>query len=418
MSNRKLRKIVVLGTIVIAGLLIVQLFWFKRAFDIRDKQFNHTVQIAIKNIADSLVEHEEQYATIHQLSNGFFFAEINTPIDPARLNHLLQKEFSLRNLSATYEVGIYKALDDTLINGMYIPATIEKDSGSPIPEKQAPIPLPKSNFAIFFPNKATYLAGELKIWIFSTAVMLLVIFFFVYAISSLLREKKLSEVKEDFVNNMTHEFKTPIANIEIAGEVLKSDKLDATKKGKYLDIILHENKRLRDQVNKILSMGAIDKDNMALNVDTIDIHELLRKLATNLSLRIKKRSGNIVLALLSNNNHLLADEFHISNALFNIIDNAEKYSPESPSIEVTTQDNEKGILISIADKGIGIKKDFHKHIFDKFFRIPEGNTHNTKGFGLGLFYVKSVIDAHHGMISLRSDYGKGSRFDIFLPAQS
>lgn len=418
MRRKTLRSVILFGSVVMIGLLIVQGFWIKRAFDIEERQFNHSIQVALKNIADSIVA-ESSYpkpSTTHikQLSSNFFFAELNTTINPELLDSLLKRELTIRQIRADYELGIYKADDDTLVYGEYIPATIKwqiEHAHDPITNAEGT----KSNFAIYFPNKFSVLAGELKIWIFSTVVLLMMTLFFIYAILSMLRERRLVEVKEDFINNLTHEFKTPIANIGLASEALKENKITPGKQHQYYTIIHSENERLKEQVERILQMGALDTKSLDLDLKPVNMHELINRLIESIGLRIKEKSGTLNITLNANHPEILADEFHLANSVYNVLDNAEKYSKEHPDISIFTSNEKEGLLISISDAGIGIKQDFQKHVFDKFFRVPNGNVHNVKGFGLGLSYVKTIIEAHNGHISLHSQLGRGAQFDIYLP---
>ncbi len=415
MKNRHLRIVVIFGSVVIAGLLAVQITWLKRAFDIHEREFNHTVQIAIQQVADTILKQDRHnnLAQVKQLSSKFYFAELNSQIDPKKLDTLLRKQFALRQLDVNFEFGIYNAFDDTLVYGAYVPATIQWQ----IDHVNDEIKLPVSNFAVYFPNKTGYLAGEMKIWIFTTVILLLAVFFFVYALNVLLREKKLSEIKEDFINNMTHEFKTPIANIELASEVLnqKKHRLTGEKVEKYASIIQQENLRLKMQVDRILTAGALDSKNLVLDKKLTDIHHLLRAIAESMELKVKSRTGRLQFDLKAKMTKLSVDATHLGNAFLNIIDNAEKYSPATPDITISTSNEGNGLRISITDKGRGIRKDLQRFVFDKFFRVPQGEQHDTKGFGLGLNYVKSVVEAHHGKVYLKSELNEGTQFDILLP---
>ena len=415
MKNRHLRIVVIFGSVVIAGLLAVQITWLKRAFDIHEREFNHTVQIAIQQVADTILKQDRHnnLAQVKQLSSKFYFAELNSQIDPKKLDTLLRKQFALRQLDVNFEFGIYNAFDDTLVYGAYVPATIQWQ----IDHVNDEIKLPVSNFAVYFPNKTGYLAGEMKIWIFTTVILLLAVFFFVYALNVLLREKKLSEIKEDFINNMTHEFKTPIANIELASEVLnqKKHRLSGEKVEKYASIIQQENLQLKMQVDRILTAGALDSKNLVLDKKLTDIHHLLRAIAESMELKVKSRTGRLQFDLKAKMTKLSVDATHLGNAFLNIIDNAEKYSPATPDITISTSNEGNGLRISITDKGRGIRKDLQRFVFDKFFRVPQGEQHDTKGFGLGLNYVKSVVEAHHGKVYLKSELNEGTQFDILLP---
>lgn len=419
MKSNQIRIVVILGSFVIAGLLIIQMIWLKRAFDIHEKEFNHTVQIALQQVGNSLMNPDYSGSgnpvQIKQLSSKFYLAILNSQIDPGKLDTLLKKEFSLRHINLNYEFGIYNAHDDTLVYGAYIPATVRLQSAH-IPSVE-PGNLPPGNFAVYFPNKTGYLAGEMKIWIFATVILLFVIFFFVYAIVVILREKRLTEFKEDFINNMTHEFKTPISNIELASDVLmnKKQQLTSEKLTRYASIIHQENQRLKFQVDKVLTNGQLHSKNLELNKKLTDIHQLLRDISVSMAFKIKLRRGTLRCNFNAGNSRLTVDPAHLGNAFLNIVDNAEKYSPGNPDITISTSNEKAGLRISISDKGRGISKDLQHFVFDKFFRIPREDHQIVKGFGLGLSYVKSVVEAHHGQVHLKSEVNQGTRMDIVLP---
>lgn len=421
MRRNKLRSVILFGSVVMLGLLVVQGFWMKKAFDINERQLNHSIQVALKNVADSIIEQQGTNGLanteVKQLSTNFFFAELNIEIQPEKLEELLSKELGSRNIMTGYEFGIYRASDDTLVYGEYVPATIRWQFEHPYgPETD--VEGERSNFAVYFPNKFSAVIGEMKIWIFSSVVLLLMLTFFVYAILNLLKERKLSEIKEDFINNLTHEFKTPIANIELASQALQQGKIDEHKKHRYFHIIQSENSRLKSQVERILQLGALDKEQLSLDKEEIDVHQLLHNLGESIDMRVQQKQGSLQLDLQAESAKVYGDDFHLTNSVFNVLDNAEKYSDGKPEISVSTKNEKDGLLITIRDKGIGIKQEFQQMIFDKFFRVPNGNVHNVKGFGLGLSYVKTIIEAHRGSISIQSVPDQGSQFDIFLPINS
>ncbi len=319
-----------------------------------------------------------------------------------------------------YEYGILNAYDDTLVFGNYIPASQPRAVVAAATEpavKAASNPAKLYNFAVIFPTKTTHILSEMSLWWFSTAALLVVIIFFAYTLISILKEKKLAELKENFINNMTHELQTPITNISIASELLANSEIALTpqKTARYHQIIFQENERLKAQVERVLQMAVLEKQELALTKSKTNVHQVLEETLQSLQLRLQKRSGKITVDLQALETNILADPLHVTNVVYNLLDNAEKYSPEAPEIEVATRNYKNGILISIADKGIGIKKEVQKFIFDKFYRVPTGNVHNVKGFGLGLSYVKTIIDAHNGSISLSSQQGQGSRFELFFP---
>jgi two-component system, OmpR family, phosphate regulon sensor histidine kinase PhoR len=419
MKRKNLRQLILFGSFVLSGLLIVQGYWLKRAFDIEERQFNHAVQMAMKHVADSIVADRPDTETgdihVRQLSGKFFFAELNAAVDPEVLGLLIQKELAIRRIRADYELGIYRADDDTLVYGQYIPATIQWQIDQAVPH--TPMDGEKRNFTIFFPNKFSVIAGEIHIWIFSTVVLLLMTAFFVYAMLSLLKERRLAEIKEDFINNLTHEFKTPIANIELASEALKTNRIPDGKQEQYFNIIYDENKRLKTQVERILQLAAFDHKALNLDLKIVNVHHLLQRLTTSIGMRMKETAGVLNIDLSASNPNILADEFHLANTVYNLLDNAAKFCKDHPEISISTRNEKEGLLISIRDAGIGIGKEFQKQVFDRFFRVPTGDVHNVKGFGLGLSYVRTIVEAHRGSISLHSEPNHGSRFDIYLPTE-
>ncbi|MBK9285716.1 MAG: HAMP domain-containing histidine kinase [Sphingobacteriaceae bacterium] len=253
--------------------------------------------------------------------------------------------------------------------------------------------------------------------ILSLLVILILIFSFYYILASNLRHKKLSQIKNDFISNMTHEFKTPISTIALASEMLSDSSINQTpdKQTRFLRMIRDENKRLSVLVESILQTSILDKGEFKLKKTEIDVHDIINTAISNTQLLIAQKNGKIVTDLSATKHELLADKVHLTNIVFNLIDNAIKYTREIPEINIKTFNTAEGLMIEIKDNGIGISKENQRKIFDKFYRVPTGNVHNVKGFGLGLSYVLAVILKHGGTISVDSELGKGSTFKLHLP---
>src|SRR5688572_20510110 len=407
MKHKHLGRIILFGTVVLTCLLILQVYWFKKAFDVSEKQFDHTVQVALKKVADSVSRDCE----IKKLSSNFFFVATESELDDQGLDNLLKKEFLLRSLNVDYELGVYNADDDTLVYGNYVEATKK-----PLPqtfEVEQTSAEHQKNFAVYFPGKKSYLAAQMDIWIFSTFILLMMMGFFAYAIYTLLRERRFSALKNDFINNMTHEFKTPVTNVKIAGEILKNKLETNDGLNLYVDILLKENEKLQHKIDQVLWGSSIEHMRRPA-LEKVDVHQLIASCADAFQLKIKERNGSLVIDLHASNNTILGDCELLSQAINNIIDNAEKYSPRQPHIVVKTTDRKDGIEINVIDEGIGIAPDMKKKVFEKFFRVRTGDVHTVKGFGLGLSFVKEVIERHRGNISLSSEINRGTEVRIFL----
>ncbi len=271
---------------------------------------------------------------------------------------------------------------------------------------------------IYFPNKNRFVWGSLwQTMLLSLLFTFLILGCFIYTIYIILQQKKLSEMKNDFINNMTHEFKTPIATISLATDSILNPKIieNTEKVARFIGIIKQENKRMNNQVEKVLQMALLDKSEYKLNITEIDIHSTIQDAVSNIMMQVEKREGVVSMHFEAKNHMVEGDITHISSIINNLLDNANKYSASHPTIKVNTRDNKIGIFIDIEDKGIGISKESMKHVFEKFYRVPTGNLHEVKGFGLGLAYVNTMIQAHNGTITLKSDLGKGSCFTLFLP---
>jgi two-component system, OmpR family, phosphate regulon sensor histidine kinase PhoR len=405
MKSKHLRSIIIWGTFLLICLFSVQLYWFNRAFDVAEKQFDHTVQVALKKVADSVAKDSE----VKKLSSNFFLATTESELNSEEVGKLVSNEFALRSLTLDYEVGIYNADDDTLVYGNYVGATKQKLLKEEAKYREAG---GAKNLAVYFPGKRSYLAAEMKIWIFSSAILLLLVAFFAYAIVSLLRERKFSELKNDFINNMTHEFRTPVTNIGIAAEILKHKTQEDVHL--YVDILMKENEKLRQKIDQVL-LGASVEQFKRPALAQLNLHQLITDCVENFQFKLKQRNGNIQLELNASDPEVLGDHELLSQAIANLIDNAEKYSPQQPNIVVRTLDTNKGLQIQVIDKGIGIESSMTKKVFDKFFRVPSGDVHNVKGFGLGLNFVKQVIHAHKGYVNLWSELNHGTEVSIMLP---
>ena len=271
---------------------------------------------------------------------------------------------------------------------------------------------------ISFPDKNSAILENLFATMASSVALLLVlIFIFAYTIFAIIKQKKLSEMKTDFINNMTHEFKTPVATIMIASEALKDPEVvsDKNRISRLAGIIYDENVRLGNHIERVLSVARLEKEKLKLDLSEVDLNDLVSAVVDSMDLQLKKREANVTLSLMASPAVIMGDELHLSNVIYNLIDNANKYSPIAPKISISTKRTAKQLYLTVTDEGIGMTKDHMKRIFDQFYRVPTGNLHDVKGFGLGLNYVQDIVAKMGGNIKVNSEKDNGTTFEITLP---
>jgi two-component system, OmpR family, phosphate regulon sensor histidine kinase PhoR len=424
MNRYTIRLLVILATIAITGIITTQVFWLRRAFDLKEKQFNQTVNIALKSVAEQILAYNQHAAPVInpvcQYSTNYFVVAVNDVIDANVLEYFLRKEFSKRNVTMDFEYGIYDCNSERMVYGNYVNTGAGEFELHPTKRTDLPKWENKTYyFGVNFPTRENHLLSQMGIWGFSSFVLLVMIVFFAYALFVILKQKRLSEIQRDFINNMTHEFKTPISTIAISSEVLKNPSIieNPGRLLNYATIIQEQACRLKNQVETVLQMATIDKEQIKLKKEPVDVHEVIHKAVENIEALLKQQNGSITYELQATESIIHADRLHLTNIIYNLLDNAIKYSTASPQICVLTRNEKKGIWLSIRDNGIGISKEHQKKILDKFYRVPTGNVHDVKGFGLGLNYIQSLVKAHKGYITLLSELHQGSTFSIFLPSQ-
>ena len=418
MKSSSIRFIVILGTLCIIGIAITQLYWVRRAFDLKEAEFERTVNVALFNVANQIFDINKTPSPavnpVRQVSTNYFCVLVNGDVDTSLLEFLLRSEFEKRNIKADFEYGVYDCTSEKMKYGDYVPLQTAK-------EKVTSKKLPTWNnyayyFGVQFPNREAHLINQMGIWSFSSVVLLVVIIFFAYTLFVILKQKRLSEIQKDFINNMTHEFKTPISTIAVSTEVLKDPNIihQPERLLNYTTIIEKENSRLKQQVERVLQMARLDTEDIGLRKEMVDVHQIIQDAIKNTAAALGEKKGSIACELQATRHTIEADKLHLTNVLYNLIDNAIKYCSGNPHIVIRTSDAHKNLMIEVQDNGIGISPENQKYVFQKFYRVSTGNVHDVKGFGIGLNYVKSVVQAHKGNIKLESDLGAGSTFKICL----
>ena len=337
------------------------------------------------------------------------------------IDSLLKKSLAERGIGLPYEFAIQNNNQSNVLFSTvaYRPDTTGSElfRASLFPNEINTLP---SQLLVYFPERQAFILQNMSFTLISSALLLLVILgCFYVAVMTILKQKKLSDVKNDFINNMTHEFKTPLSTISLAvsmaREQVETPQSEKSKIQRYLGIIRDETLRLGGHVEKVLQMALLNRGEIKLKPTEVNIHDVIEKVLNNLGVQLEQREGEIELSFEATNELVEADELHLTNILTNLLDNANKYSPEAPHIAVGTHSDDNFVYVSVSDQGRGMTKEQQTKIFDPFYRVPTGNIHDVKGFGLGLSYVKKMVEAHGGAIDVESKLGKGSTFTVKLP---
>jgi two-component system phosphate regulon sensor histidine kinase PhoR len=471
MKRRMIIFTIVMLSIALTGLMIIQGYWINSAYKVKQANFVRTVNEAalkviltmekmemvrsfqepeltgknvnsatqaVDSINQVMLREMQRITTRKDLEiffNKFFIARelmedrmfsmddraFRKKIDLKILDSLLTDEFNQRKMNTEWEFGVYNPVGNQMV--MQDTSYDKKALLDPklsfhfelFPDDMHAHP---DFLMLYFPFERKYLFGQ--VWplvVISILLVVIIIISFTYTLIMFFRQGKLSELKTDFINNMTHEFKTPVSTISLACEALndkdikKSDELYQA----YINIISEENRRLGLMAERILQSAALEKGDLVLHMEMTDLHEVLTDVIRNIGIQIEIKDGQIIKDFQAKNSLVEIDRMHLVNVVQNLLDNANKYTPVRPQIIVATRDAANGLILSIQDNGIGISKADQKKIFDKLYRVPEGNVHNFKGFGLGLSYVKTVVESHGGSVKLESELKKGTKFEVFLP---
>jgi len=472
MNKRFTAVVITLVTLASIGLLLIQVYWIRNAMQVREAVFVRDVNQAMSRVVFTInkLRYQDYYLNsknFYQRNQNAFavFDSINQDMlsgpmpmsskdeitrfleQRSKLNQAYQKLFNSfrgtddltfftshrqmidslvadalkeRKIKTAYEFGVYKPLKNAMIiqrTGKYPNQLLRRsfvyDLAPLGTDSQFPL-----KFLIFFPNEKLFIVSTLYRLLFvSFALFLIIIGSFYFSIHIINKQKKLSEMKSDLINNMTHEFKTPISTISLACEALKDKDVKKSSEiyNSYIGVIDEENKRLGTMAEHILRSATIEKGRLKLNREHLDIHELVENSVNSKQINAQNKGGKIELSLNAENPVVFGDRVHLTNVMVNLLDNALKYNLKEPLIEVRTKNLQNGVLISVQDNGIGISKANQKKIFDKLYRVHTGNRHDFKGFGLGLSYVKAIVEQHTGRITIESEPNKGSVFHIYLP---
>lgn len=430
--------ITILILLSLLGLIFFQILWIKSAKNIKDKQVEDNIVSAQFYAATILTQERNSLMPLTRKSDllfpgdklqmQYFKPSVIKRFSKDEIADIIRmgfNKFNLKDYPFEFNVSVNAINGDQVYSDNFYKYYL--DSANNINHVLALEPASGSNFenlvseeflSIIVPHQKSLIWKEM-IWFILGSILftLIITTAFFITIRTLLRQKKLSEIKSDFINNMTHEFKTPLATISLAVDALKNEKVagDKEKTNYFTGIIKEENKRMNKQVETILQAALLDKQEVQLNLKKLSAHDLVVSALNNINLQVEEKGGKLEVDLGAEKDLILANEVHFTNLINNLLDNAVKYSKENLYIKLSTKNTGNQLKIIIEDNGIGMSKETLNRIFEKFYRAHTGNVHNVKGFGLGLSYVKTMVEAHHGTIKAESVLGKGSSFSITIP---
>ncbi|MBP9933495.1 MAG: HAMP domain-containing histidine kinase [Chitinophagaceae bacterium] len=420
--------IITLIILSLFGLIYLQVEWISGAMKLKREQYDSDIYFCLQNIKDSINRRKDK-ATI-----GFSFqfqplsfsnyVPTSSVLSNYQVKDIIRSELRKKNIKQPFEYCITNEVQLPILYSSgykmeYLDPTKTSNNHKTILSGENIINNETLNVYIVEPEN--YFKNHLAtLLIFAALFTSIIIAAFVLTIRTMLSQKKLSEIKSDFINNMTHEFKTPIATIQLASDALNNEKVISNEEQirYYSGIIKEENRRMNKQVEKILQAAQLERDEIKLQLKKIDVHQIIAKVAEHTKLQMEEIGAAFETQLQAQSTTILADEVHFTNIMYNLVDNAIKYSKENPRIRIATKNVGNQIEIKVADNGIGMDKETVGHIFEKFFRAHTGNIHNVKGFGLGLTYVKNIVQAHRGKVEVSSEPGIGSTFTLYFQCQS
>ncbi|PXW10708.1 two-component system phosphate regulon sensor histidine kinase PhoR [Chryseobacterium sp. CBTAP 102] len=414
MKIKRLNIIITLGFVAIIGILIAQLMWTRQAYNLEDKKFNQKVNIALMEVAEKLSGGKTSYTEnpVQNIANDYYVVNINNEFHPVVLEYYLKTEFTRFQINTDYVYALYNCHSDKMVYGKYM-TTHQESPGNKV------INFPKHKnliyyFSIRFPDKTTYLISSLRFWYLLTFALIIILLVYVYSIYTIIQQKKFSELQRDFINNMTHEFKTPLSSILLASEALNKQELvqDNSKLQTYTSIIINQSHKLNSHIEKILNIAKNDAAGLSLKPQKILLFPFIQEIADNI--RHKNKDLSIEIDI-ENSTSVMADEFHFTNIIYNLLDNSIKYCERKPVIEISAYKDSKGLYLKFKDNGMGIPAKNIPHIFDKFYRVHTKRSEEVNGFGLGLFYVKKVVQQHHWKIYVENNEDPGITTTLFFP---
>jgi two-component system, OmpR family, phosphate regulon sensor histidine kinase PhoR len=419
MRSSTLKWILLSTTVLIALIVMVQLFWLKKVYSFEEKQFNNNVVKSIRGVFEDLEMNDNPAMNLKELIDNpgpnYFLFKADTIPQKDSLTYYLQHEFEDFDVLTDCMLGAFSSDSNRYIYAEYIPSAashypVQTVSSLPVFSKRF------DHILLYFPHRSNYIISEMNFWIISSIALFITLIGLAVSLFYFYRQKFLAEIQKDFVNNFTHEFKTPLAVMKIAADVLAQESIlqQPNRLERYTAIIKNQTEHLQNQVTRLLRTASSENKNLPIEKENISAQLFVEQALSKVQPLIEQKNAKIEIKTDSTPDQFRADRAHLELAVVNLLENALKYSPD-PHIVVETGKSDNDFFISVKDNGIGIEKKYQKDIFKKFYRVPTGDVHNVKGFGLGLNFVKKIIDAHDGKIKVNSLPGIGTEFRLFIP---
>ncbi|MEO1518478.1 MAG: HAMP domain-containing sensor histidine kinase [Bacteroidota bacterium] len=408
----KTNYVIAASSLALIALVVFQLKWLMDSHELIAEQLDQKLKMALCSAVENLDMEEVSCEGSNCCSNmgpqsGLFQITTPKPVSRERLDSAVAQAFTFYDIQLEYQINVIEEAPAPVCGSYktYYQCSLIPGAASD-----------KHLISMEIPNRGNYILGQMKFMLISSILILLFISsVFVFANYTLLRQKRIGQMNKDFFNNMAHEFRTPLTNISLAGRMLGRQE-SIPSDHKYLSIIQAESNKLKEQIDKVLQLTKLENGEYHLDKEVISPAELIRQVIDGMGLQIQEKKAEVNLQIKGDHPTLIADKFHLGNVFRNLLDNALKYAGEQPRIDISLEPKEQGVLIHFQDNGIGICPKEQSCIFDKYHRVSTGNVHNQKGFGIGLAYVKLIVEQHKGFVKVFSDLNKGTRFDLFLPA--
>ena len=416
MKFNNIKIVVLIGIIAFIGIIVIEVYWLRQAFDLEEKKFSQNTQVSLLEVANEIDAYYGYQAPlinpVKKVSEDYYVVNIHNDFEAKLLELYLINVFSKKGINTNFEYAIYDCESDKMVYGSYV--NMNKAGKEKLPAFFPKVKNLVYYFALRFPDKATYIFASLKLWIILSLIMIIALVIYLYSIYVILQQQRYAELQKDFINNMTHEFKTPLTSILIASNYLaKHEQLASDPKlEKYAQIVIEQSQKLNSHVEHILSLAKSDITPITLNKTLFNVLDVINNVID--TIKLKYENAEIKTETSSSNIKIMADEFHFANIIYNFLDNSIKYCEQAPQVLIKIDEESAQVVIRIIDNGVGIPAKYQKHVFEKFYRVPGNKNAEINGFGLGLYYVQKICKLHMWKLSVQNNKTAGITIKLII----